>query len=166
MYPRPIPENKKLARLGYMAGVLAILILWLLPLFAVIMTSFRSFDDVMSGNYWGWPTKFSLTENYVAVFEQTKMLRYFTNSLIITIPSVIAVLILSTLTGFVLSRYRFRGSMVIFAIFVGGNFLPQQIMMWRSRRALPRSSCATSSPPCRTNCSRRREPKAHRPGRR
>ncbi|EPR10951.1 sugar ABC transporter permease [Agrobacterium sp. TS43] len=129
MYPRPIPENKKLARLGYMAGVLAILILWLLPLFAVIMTSFRSFDDVMSGNYWGWPTKFSLTENYVAVFEQTKMLRYFTNSLIITIPSVIAVLILSTLTGFVLSRYRFRGSMVIFAIFVGGNFLPQQIMM-------------------------------------
>ncbi|MCM2457318.1 carbohydrate ABC transporter permease [Rhizobium sp. CG4] len=129
MYPRPIPENKKLARFGYMAGVSLVLVLWLLPLFAVIMTSFRSFDDVMAGNYWGWPSKFNLVENYVAVFEQTKMTRYFMNSLIITVPSVIMVLVFSTLTGFVLSRYRFRGSMVIFAIFVGGNFLPQQIMM-------------------------------------
>lgn len=129
MYPRPIPENKKLTRFGYMAGVSLVLVLWLLPLFAVIMTSFRSFDDVMAGNYWGWPSKFNLVENYVAVFEQTKMTRYFMNSLIITVPSVIMVLVFSTLTGFVLSRYRFRGSMVIFAIFVGGNFLPQQIMM-------------------------------------
>jgi multiple sugar transport system permease protein len=129
MYPRPIPENKTLARFGYMTGVSAILILWLLPLFAVIMTSFRSFEDVMAGNYWGWPSKFNLVENYVAVFEQTKMTQYFINSLIITVPSVILVLVFATLTGFVLSRYRFRGSMVIFAIFVGGNFLPQQIMM-------------------------------------
>jgi multiple sugar transport system permease protein len=39
------------------------------------------------------------------------------------------VLVFSTLTGFVLSRYRFRGSMVLFTLFVGGNFLPQQVMM-------------------------------------
>ncbi|OBZ95640.1 sugar ABC transporter permease [Pararhizobium polonicum] len=129
MYPRPIAENKPLSRFAYMAMIWLILALWLLPLLAVIMTSFRSFDDVMAGNYWGWPTKFNLVENYMAVFQQTKMLRYFTNSLIITIPSVIAVLILSTLTGYVLSRHRFRGSMLIFALFVGGNFLPQQIMM-------------------------------------
>ncbi|TIX95439.1 MAG: carbohydrate ABC transporter permease, partial [Mesorhizobium sp.] len=53
----------------------------------------------------------------------------FLNSLLITVPSVIGVLILSTLTGFVLSRYPFRGSNLIFALFVGGNFLPAQIMM-------------------------------------
>jgi multiple sugar transport system permease protein len=129
MYPRPIAENKPLSRFAYMAMIWLILALWLLPLLAVIMTSFRSFDDVMAGNYWGWPTKFNLVENYMAVFQQTKMLRYFANSLIITIPAVIAVLILSTLTGYVLSRHRFPGSMLIFALFVGGNFLPQQIMM-------------------------------------
>lgn len=129
MYPRPIPENKPALRFAYMAMVWLILALWLLPLLAVILTSVRSFDDVMAGNYWGWPTKFNLVENYLAVFQQTKMLRYFINSLIITIPSVIVVLILSTLTGYVLSRHRFPGSMLIFTLFVGGNFLPQQIMM-------------------------------------
>ena len=56
------------------------------------------------------------------------MLRFFLNSLI-TLPSVVGVLVLATLNGFVLSRYRFPGIASRFALFVGGNFLPAQIMM-------------------------------------
>jgi multiple sugar transport system permease protein len=104
-------------------------VLWLLPLLAVIMTSLRSFEEVMAGNYWGWPHSIRFVENYAAVFRQTAMARYFLNSLIITLPSVVGVLALSTLTGFVLSRHRFRGASLMFALFVGGNFLPAQIMM-------------------------------------
>ncbi|WP_412066869.1 carbohydrate ABC transporter permease [Rhizobium sp. SYY.PMSO] len=129
MYPRPIPEDAIWRRRFYFIVVLAILIFWLCPLFAIILTSFRSTQDVMGGNLWGWPTQFGLVENYTSVFTQTPMARYFLNSLTITIPSVIGVLTLSTLAGFVLARYRFRGNMLIFALFVGGNFLPYQIMM-------------------------------------
>lgn len=129
MYPRPVPETAHASRRLYMTLVGAILIIWLAPLFAVILTSFRSMADVMSGNLWGWPTEIAVVENYTAVFTQTPMARYFLNSLVITIPSVIGVLILSTLAGFVLARYRFPGNMLIFALFVGGNFLPHQIMM-------------------------------------
>lgn len=129
MYPRPIPENALWNRRLYMAATLAILLLWLAPLFAIVLTSFRSLQDVMSGNLWGWPTRISVVENYTAVFTQTPMAQYFLNSLIITVPSVAAVLLLSTLTGFVLARYHFPGNMLIFALFVGGNFLPHQIMM-------------------------------------
>ena len=57
------------------------------------------------------------------------MARYFLNSLIITLPSVVGVLALSTLTGYVLARHRFPGARLMFALFVGGNFLPAQIMM-------------------------------------
>ena len=129
MYPRPIPEDALWRRRFYFIAVLAILILWLCPLFAIILTSFRSTQDVMGGNLWGWPTQFGLVDNYTSVFTQTPMARYFLNSLTITIPAVIGVLILSTLAGFVLARYRFRGNMLVFALFVGGNFLPYQIMM-------------------------------------
>ncbi|GGA83217.1 ABC transporter permease [Brucella endophytica] len=129
MYPRPIPQTAVWHRRFYFLGVLAVLLLWLCPLFAIILTSFRSTTDVMSGNLWGWPSEFGLLDNYAAVFAQTPMARYFLNSLTITIPSVTGVLILSTLSGFVLSRYRFPGNMLIFALFVGGNFLPHQIMM-------------------------------------
>ncbi|MFK0165158.1 carbohydrate ABC transporter permease [Rhizobium sp. NPDC090279] len=129
MYPRPIPEDAIWCRRFYFIAVLAILILWLCPLFAIILTSFRSTQDVMGGNLWGWPTQFGLVDSYTSVFTQTPMARYFLNSLTITIPAVIGVLILSTLAGFVLARYRFRGNMLVFALFVGGNFLPYQIMM-------------------------------------
>ncbi|MBB3289264.1 MULTISPECIES: carbohydrate ABC transporter permease [Rhizobium] len=129
MYPRPIAEDAIWRRRFYFIAVLAILILWLCPLFAIILTSFRSTQDVMGGNLWGWPTQFGLVENYTSVFTQTPMARYFLNSLMITLPAVLGVLILSTLAGFVLARYRFRGNMLVFALFVGGNFLPYQIMM-------------------------------------
>ncbi|MER8763730.1 MULTISPECIES: carbohydrate ABC transporter permease [unclassified Mesorhizobium] len=129
MFPRPIPETAIWQRGLYVVLVVGILIVWLAPLFAIVLTSFRSTQDVMGGNLWGWPTQFGLVDNYTAVFTQTPMARYFLNSLTITIPSVMGVLILSTLAGFVLARYRFRGNMLVFALFVGGNFLPHQIMM-------------------------------------
>ncbi len=138
MYPRPIPENAVWQRRGYAVLVVAILMVWLCPLFAVVLTSFRSTQDVMGGNLWGWPTQFGLVDNYTSVFTQTPMARYFLNSLIITIPSVLGVLVMSTLAGFVLARYRFRGNMLVFALFVGGNFLPYQIMMIPVRNLMVR----------------------------
>ena len=129
MYPKPIAETAPGSRLLYAIGVWTVLLLWLLPVFAIMLTAFRTFEDVMAGNYWGWPDDINLIGNFTAVFTQTDMLHYFINSLIITIPSVAAVLALSTMTGFVLSRYPFRGSTLLFAVFIAGNFLPHQVFM-------------------------------------
>jgi multiple sugar transport system permease protein len=129
MYPRPIPEEKTGLRALYAGFVIIILILWLLPLFAVMLTAAKSAEEIMAGEYWSWPAHFSLIANFQAVFQQTNMWGYFINSLLITLPSVFLVLILSTLTGYVLARYRFPGNPLLFALFVGGNFLPAQIMM-------------------------------------
>lgn len=129
MYPKPLPETARGRRFWYMAFVFFILVIWLAPLFAVVLTSIRTSADVAAGNLWGIPTEIGLIQNYTAVFTETPMMQYFVNSLWMTIPSVILVLILSTLAGFVLSRYRFPGNMLLFGIFIGGNFLPVQIMM-------------------------------------
>lgn len=129
MYPRPIPESKLLARTLYMVGVWTVLLLWLLPVLAIALTSLRTFQDVMAGNYWGWPTSFNIIGNYRAVFEQTAMVTYFRNSLLITVPAVFMVLVLATMTGYVLARHRFRGSTALFAVFIAGNFMPHQVFM-------------------------------------
>ncbi len=129
MFPRPLPEEKPLQRGLYVGFVALILILWLLPLFAVMLTASKTADEIMAGQYWTWPKHFNLIENFQAVFAQTNMWGYFINSLIITLPSVLLVLVFSTLTGYVLARYNFKGNALVFALFVGGNFLPAQIMM-------------------------------------
>ena len=63
MYPRPIPETDTRTRAFYMAGVWTVLLFWLLPVFAIILTAFRTFQDVMAGNYWGWPTEINVIRN-------------------------------------------------------------------------------------------------------
>ncbi|WGF89250.1 carbohydrate ABC transporter permease [Marinivivus vitaminiproducens] len=129
MFPRPLPDDASAQRFLYMSLVAVVLALWLLPLLAIMATSFRTMDDLMRGNYWGWPERIAWLDNYRDVFTQTPMARFFLNSLVITLPSVAFVLTLSTLMGFVLSRYRFPGATLLFAVFVAGNFVPHQILM-------------------------------------
>ena len=129
MFPEPIQKAPFLARGSYRIILYVTLIVWMLPLAGVFLTSFRSLADINSGNYWGWPTEFALVENYTQVFTVTPMIQYFLNSLVITIPTVLGTLLLSSLAGYSLAKHRFRGNFLIFALFIAGNFVPAQILM-------------------------------------
>tara|TARA_Y100000739_G_C20533734_1_gene430207 strand:- start:154 stop:1005 length:852 start_codon:yes stop_codon:yes gene_type:complete len=129
MFPEPIQKAAFFSRGSYRIVLYFAIIVWLLPLAAVFLTSFRSLADINSGNYWGWPTEFALVENYTQIFTVTPMLKYFFNSLVITIPTVIGTLTLSSLAGYSLAKHNFRGNFLIFALFIAGNFVPAQILM-------------------------------------
>ena len=129
MFPDPIQKAPFLARGSYRIILYVTLIVWMLPLAGVFLTSFRSLADINSGNYWGWPSEFALVENYTQVFTVTPMIQYFFNSLVITIPTVLGTLLLSSLAGYSLAKHRFRGNFLIFALFIAGNFVPAQILM-------------------------------------
>ena len=129
MFPEPIQKAPFIARGSFRIILYVTLIVWILPLAGVLLTSFRSLADINSGNYWGWPTEFALVENYTQIFTLTPMIQYFFNSLVITIPTVLATLLLSSLASYSLAKHRFRGNFIIFALFIAGNFVPAQILM-------------------------------------
>jgi len=129
MFPAPIEQASRPLRLAYPFLVVAALVLWLLPLLAVMLTSVRSLEDVNLGNYWGWPSRFLLLENYSTVFTRTAMGTFLFNSVLITVPAVIGAVGLSSLAGFGLAKYTFRGNVVLLALFTAGNFVPFQILM-------------------------------------
>lgn len=105
------------------------LVLWLLPLIAVFLTSIRSAGDITAGNYWGWPTSINLIANYTSIFENTPLGKYLFNSFRVAIPTVIGAVALSCMTGFALAVYQFRSNLLIFFMFIAGNFVPFQILM-------------------------------------
>ncbi|RQR53938.1 carbohydrate ABC transporter permease [Burkholderia sp. Bp9140] len=129
MYPMPVSRWGRSARLLYRLSLPCALALWLVPLLAVLVTSIRSTDEIMAGRYWDWPKQFALLENYGAALTQTPMLHYFANSILITVPSVAASILLASLAGHALANYRFRGNLVLLGLFVAGNFVPIQILM-------------------------------------
>ncbi|MDX1739490.1 MAG: carbohydrate ABC transporter permease [Alphaproteobacteria bacterium] len=129
MFPTPIEKKGKAAQLTYKVALPIALLVWLLPLLAVMLTSIRPAADITAGNYWGMPSSFNLFENYKAVFDNSPIASYILNSFKVTIPTVIGTLIISCMTGFALGVYRFRGSVFLFFLFVAGNFVPFQILM-------------------------------------
>lgn len=129
MFPTPIEKTSSRAQWGYKVALPVVLVIWLLPLIAVALTSVRSAGDITAGNYWGWPTSFNMLANYTAVFENTPIGKYILNSFKVTIPTVIGAVALSCMTGFALGVYRFKFNLLIFFMFVAGNFIPFQILM-------------------------------------
>ena len=129
MFPTPIQQRSPGAQAAYKTLLPVALALWLLPLIAVAVFSIRPDADFSNGNYWGVPSSFDLIPNYGQVFTNSDMPKYLLNSFLITVPTVIGAVALSTMTGFALGIYRFPGNLIIFFMFIAGNFVPFQILM-------------------------------------
>jgi multiple sugar transport system permease protein len=128
MFPAPVERASPLVRYGYQIALPVALVLWLLPLLGVAVTSLKPSSDLASGNYFGMPSHLAF-ENYADVFRNSPIGRYILNSFKVTIPTVIGAVALSCLTGFALAVYNFRSNLIVFFMFVAGNFVPFQILM-------------------------------------
>ncbi|WP_149589224.1 carbohydrate ABC transporter permease [Tabrizicola flagellatus] len=128
MFPRPIQKSSTAAQWIYTIALPVALLIWLFPLLGVALTSVRPASDLAQGNYFGMPSGIAW-ENYKFIFTQTPIGQYMINSLWVTIPTVIGAVGLSLMTGFALAVYGFRANLLVFFLFVAGNFVPFQILM-------------------------------------
>jgi multiple sugar transport system permease protein len=128
MFPRPIEHTAPATQVLYKLALPVALILWLLPLLGVAMTSLKPSSDLAQGNYFGLPSYLAFS-NYADVFNNSPIGQYILNSFKVTIPTVIGAVAISCLSGFALAVYRFRMNLVLFFLFVAGNFVPFQILM-------------------------------------
>jgi multiple sugar transport system permease protein len=100
----------------------------LLPVIAAFVTSFRTQDDISVHGFWSWPQVIGWG-NFVKAWTAARVAKYLLNSFIITIPSLLGMLFLSSLAAYTLARHRFRGNLAIYFMFVAGTMLPFQILM-------------------------------------
>jgi multiple sugar transport system permease protein len=128
MFPTPVERTSPWVRRSYKILLPLALIIWLLPLIGIAITSIRPSSDLAAGNYFGWPTSFDFVKNYSAVFENSNIGWYILNSFKVTIPTVIGAVGLSCLTGYALAVYKFKSNLIVFFMFVAGNFVPFQIL--------------------------------------
>ena len=129
MFPTPIEKSSRNWQITYQALLTIAMIVWLLPLLAVALFSIKPETDFATGNFWGWPTSFEGFTNYGRVFFDSDMPRYLLNSVMITVPTMAGAVALSAMTGFALGIYKFKGNLLIFFMFIAGNFVPFQILM-------------------------------------
>jgi multiple sugar transport system permease protein len=101
---------------------------WLVPMFAALLTSFRSMDDITLHGFWSIPRHLTLVK-FTEAWKAAHVRQYLLNSFIITIPSLIGMLFLSSLSAYSLARFKFKGNLLFYFMYVAGTMLPFQILL-------------------------------------
>jgi len=124
-----VSKRPNSARRAFFVILMVIItIVWLIPMIGALYMSIRTQGDITANGLWSLPKTLTLN-NFGTAWERGQVERYLINSFIITIPSLIGMLFLSSLAAFALARYKFRGSLMLYFLFVAGTMLPFQILM-------------------------------------
>ncbi|MGX1099605.1 carbohydrate ABC transporter permease [Amorphus sp. MBR-141] len=115
---------------------------YLLPLFVMLSTSLKTLDEIRSGSLISLPSTPTF-EPWVEAWSTACVgvrcdgLRpYFWNSVVIAIPGVAISTFLGAIAGYALTKWRFRGANVIFALMLFGAFIPFQVVLLPMARTL------------------------------
>jgi len=131
--PAPLPVEGRLRRLGptragffKVAALLFFAALFLMPVYVLLVTSFKSLDEIDPAHAWSLPSAFS-TEAWSQAW--TQLSPALENSFKLAIPATLISTVLGSLNGFVLGRWRFPGADLVFTFFLFGMFIPYQAVM-------------------------------------
>ena len=129
MFPKPIEKTSKTSRFIYYSSVALVLILWLVPLMIITLAAFKTADQLNAGGRgFVLPEPFTLYA-FKTTFTNEPFMSSILNSFLVVLPVTVISISIATMAGYALSKFRFRGMIIIFAIFVGGNFIPYQVLM-------------------------------------
>ena len=103
--------------------------IWLFPLVWTVFQSLRPFTETSARPVvWPWETSLTL-DNYTNAWNNAELARYFLNTLVIVVPSVIIVLLLASMMAFAVSRYSWRFNLILLMLFTALNLLPPQVII-------------------------------------
>jgi multiple sugar transport system permease protein len=108
--------------------LIAMAVIWLLPLAFALYTSLRPFEDTNASGYLSLPQSLNL-DNYFEAWNRAELVRYFLNSLVIVVPAVLFVLFLASMMAFAVSRYSWRFNLFFLLLFTAANLLPPQAVI-------------------------------------
>jgi raffinose/stachyose/melibiose transport system permease protein len=102
-------------------------LLFLAPFYFLLVNSVKPFGEIMS-NSASWPQVFKW-ENYSRAWELTRFPEAFTNSMIITVVTVVLTALISAMGAYRMVRANTRFNRILFMLFVAAMVIPFQSIM-------------------------------------
>ncbi len=117
------------------AAAVIIAVIWTIPTFGLLVSSFRPEDNIKGNGWWNVITDRQFTlENYADVLspggsQSPNLLSYFVNSLAIVIPGTIFTLVLGAMAAYMFAWGRFRGKDSLFIFVFALQIVPLQMAL-------------------------------------
>ncbi len=117
-------------------------IYFLVPFYVMLVNSVKPLSEIQEGNMLALPQEFSF-DYWIKAWKTaqvgvnaTGLRPYFFNSIKIVIPAVLLSTLFGSFSGFVLSKWRFKGDNILFGLILFGCFIPFQIVLIPMARVL------------------------------
>jgi len=127
-------------------------LIYLTPLYVMVVTSLKSLDEIRNGNLMLPPEDPGLAawvkawSTACVSVECSGIHRYFFNSFKMAIPAVAISTIMGAFNGYVLTKWRFKGADLIFVLILFGCFIPFQIVLVPMATVLGKLGLAQTTP--------------------
>ncbi|RED50804.1 carbohydrate ABC transporter permease [Aestuariispira insulae] len=125
----------RIGRIGIYTLLAVFAFYYIMPLIVIVSTSMKDLDEIRTGHLLSLPAQINLDAWTFAWSEAcigvtcTGLKPYFWNSLAMAVPAVLISIMLGAITGYALTKFRFRGANVIFAMILFGCFIPFQVIL-------------------------------------
>lgn len=104
------------------------MVITLFPLYWILLTSLKPASQIAEYPVRYWPKEFSL-ENYIGLFSKAQFGNYLLNSFAVAASAGLVATTIALLSGYVLSRYRFRGKGAVMIAFLVTQMIPAFIAL-------------------------------------
>tara|TARA_R110001583_G_scaffold60778_1_gene180247 strand:- start:857 stop:1702 length:846 start_codon:yes stop_codon:yes gene_type:complete len=117
-------------------------LIYLLPLVVMVITSLKDLDEIRSGTLLSMPQTLNLDSwdkawgSACTGVSCEGLKGYFWNSVLIVVPAVIISTVIGALNGYVLTKWKFRGSTLFFGMLLIGTMIPFQVVLLPMARML------------------------------
>lgn len=106
--------------------LVGISLLFLMPVYVMIVTSLKPLDQVTLTEMWKLPATLDFSSYSVAF---TKLAPNLLNSFYLVIPATLLSALLGSLNGYILSKWKFKGADTVFTLILFGMFIPYQSIL-------------------------------------
>jgi multiple sugar transport system permease protein len=104
-------------------GMLLICPVFVIPFLWMFLSSFKTGLEIIKIPPTFFPERFTL-QNYLTIFKRLDFGRYFLNSILVSSVITIAAVFISSLVGYVFSKYHFKGKEFFFVLSISGLMIP------------------------------------------
>ena len=127
------PKEKRRRSWVAILGMALLCILWTVPTLGLLVTSFRSRDDIITSGWWTAllnPFGASWTlDNYDRMFAGTNMDGALINTLVVAIPATIIPILFAAFAAYAFTFMSFKGKDILFVIIVAVMVVPLQVAL-------------------------------------
>lgn len=105
-----------------------IVFIFLVPVIYIIASSFKSSTELFTSDPTFFPREWTIS-NYVEALARGNFLRFIWNSLFVSVTSTALAVVINTMSGYALAKFKFKGSTVIMMVILSTIMLPLEVIM-------------------------------------